>query len=76
MWEGEVNICLRATTPWKHLLSSPFGKGWGSSLVVIIILFYFGGEFLQFVKKKLEKESPKFIYFLKSPKIATMLSIV
>lgn len=34
MWEEEVNICLGATTPWKRPLSSPFGRGWGSSQAV------------------------------------------
>jgi hypothetical protein len=40
-----------------------------------VIFFFFGGEFLQFVKNVLEKQSPKFIYFL-NKKFAIFLPIV
>jgi hypothetical protein len=55
-------------------LSSPFGRGWGSSLAVIF--FFFGGEFSQFVKNVLEKEYPQNLFYFKSPKIAKILPIV
>jgi hypothetical protein len=58
----------------KHPLSSPFGRGWGSSIAVI--LFYFLWWILAICEKCFERRIPQILFIFKSPKIATILPIV
>ncbi len=74
MCEEEVNICSGTTTPWKRPLSSPFGRGWGSSIGMIF--FFFLWWILAICEKCFGKRIPQIYLFFKSPKIATILPII
>jgi len=74
MWEGGSKYMLGCHYPTEASLVKSIWKGLG--FLPSSDFLFFGGEFSQFVKNVLEKESPQILFYFKSPKFAKILPIV